>query len=146
MKTKKQKELEDLHDRKYKRVEESLSMQKKRNKKLEVESAFSQEGIEEVTAVNKDLDRKIAIVYKEKEEVTVSIANLKNQIKEAKGLEEEIKEWKSECKAKLNCSKELKAKLRCSEELHEFIAPALEKNLKKKAEEKKKGSQCNRRQ
>ena len=107
-----------------------------------MDSAHLQEGIEEVSAMNKELHRKIAIVYKEKEEINISIANLKIQVKEAQGLEEEMKEWKSKHKAKLNRSKELKAKLRCSNALHEFIAPTLEKNLKK-AEEKKKGFQCN---
>ena len=55
-------------------------------------------------------------------------------------VENKVSALKHKCKAKLNCSKELQAKLRCSEDLHKFIALTLEMNLKKKAEEKKKGS------
>ena len=91
-------------------------------------------GVEKLENENRDLRMQIGKVEERSEKL------VKDWKDKCELVENKVSALKHKCKAKLNCTKELQAKLRCSENFHGVIVPTLEKNLKKKAEAKKKGS------
>ena len=94
----------------------------------------------QIVIKNKKLKKKVIELEAERQEMQKQSKMLNKKIEHFEG---KIKEWKSKCKLERKCSEKLKVKLQCSVNLYAFIAPTLEKNLRKKTEVNKKGSRFN---
>lgn len=150
IKHKKRKEMEEVYESKYKRLELNLKDAKGRiktseSKRKELQNAMAEMEAEAELMIDlkeendnfrfqnsiKEKELKCSkekyeaeIKRKEKDQINLR-EKLEIQEAEAKGLEKDVKEWKSKYKAECQSSEELREKLKHSEDLYEFLAPTI---------------------